>query len=47
VRTGLLAGLVNPLFLLTAFVDTGTVGSNPCVQAVERAKQAAGIEGAP
>jgi uncharacterized protein involved in outer membrane biogenesis len=41
-RTGLLAGFVNPLFLLTAFVDTGSVGSNPCVQAIERAKQAAG-----
>jgi uncharacterized protein involved in outer membrane biogenesis len=41
-RTGLLAGLVNPLLLLTAFADTGTVGSNPCVQAVERANQAAG-----
>jgi uncharacterized protein involved in outer membrane biogenesis len=43
-RTGLLAGLVNPLFLLTAFADTGTVGSNPCVQAVERANQAAEID---
>jgi hypothetical protein len=42
-RTGILAGLVNPLFLLTMFVDTGTVGSNPCVQAVERANQAAEI----
>lgn len=42
VRTGLLAGLVNPLFLLTAFVDTGSIGSNACVQAVERASQAAG-----
>jgi len=42
-RTGLLAGFVNPLFLLTAFVDTGSFGSNSCVQAVERAKQAAGI----
>jgi len=41
-RTGLLAGLVNPLFLLTAFADTGTAGSNPCVLAVERANQAAG-----
>ncbi len=45
VRTGLLAGLVNPLFLLTAFVDTGTGSSNPCVRAVERANQAAGIDG--
>jgi hypothetical protein len=47
VRTGLLAGLVNPLFLLTAFVDTGTVGSNACVQAVERANQAAGSGDSP
>ena len=46
-RTGLLAGLVNPLFLLTAFADTGTVDSNPCVQAVERANQAAGINDSP
>jgi hypothetical protein len=44
-RTGLLAGLVNPLFLLTAFTDTGTVGSNPCVSAVARANREAGIEG--
>jgi uncharacterized protein involved in outer membrane biogenesis len=47
VRTGLLAGLVNPLFLLTAFVDTGTIGSNACVQAVERANQAAGSGDSP
>jgi hypothetical protein len=43
-RTGILAGLVNPLFLLTAFADTGTIGSNPCVQAVERANHAAGVD---
>jgi uncharacterized protein involved in outer membrane biogenesis len=42
VRTGLLAGLVNPLFLLTTFADTGTGSSNPCVRAVERANQTAG-----
>ena len=46
-RTGLLAGLVNPLFLLTAFADTGTAGSNPCAQAVERANQEAGIDDSP
>jgi hypothetical protein len=44
-RTGFLAGLVNPLFLLTAFVDTGTGSSNPCVRAVERAQQAIGVDG--
>jgi len=37
-------GRTYPLFLLTAFADTGTVGSNPCVQAVERANQAAEID---
>ncbi len=45
VRTGFLAGVVNPLFLLTAFVDTGTGSSNPCVRAVERAQQAIGVDG--
>ncbi len=47
VRTGLLAGLVNPLFLLTVFADTGTAGSNPCLSAVARANQAAGTNDAP
>jgi uncharacterized protein involved in outer membrane biogenesis len=37
---GLLAGLVNPAFLLLAFADTGTVGANPCDAAVERAYEA-------
>jgi hypothetical protein len=43
-RTGLLAGLVNPLFLLTAFSDLGTGGGNPCAAATARAYQAAGVE---
>jgi hypothetical protein len=43
-RTGLLAGLVNPLFLLTTFSDLGTGGGNPCAAATARAYQAAGIE---
>ncbi|MFY9943837.1 MAG: AsmA-like C-terminal region-containing protein, partial [Desulfobacterales bacterium] len=43
-RTGLLAGLVNPVFLLTAFSDLGTGGANRCVAAAARAYQAAGIE---
>jgi uncharacterized protein involved in outer membrane biogenesis len=43
-RTGLLAGLVNPLFLLSAFSDLGTGGGNPCAAATARAYQAAGIE---
>ncbi|MGD8541145.1 MAG: AsmA family protein [Desulfobacteraceae bacterium] len=43
-RTGLLAGLVNPLFLLSAFSDLGTGGGNPCAAATARAYQAAGVE---
>jgi uncharacterized protein involved in outer membrane biogenesis len=43
-RTGLLAGLVNPLFLLTTFSDLGTGGANPCAAATARAYQAAGVE---
>ena len=34
-RTGLLAGLVNPLFLLTALSDTGTLGADSCAAAIE------------
>ena len=34
---GILAGLVNPGFLLLAFADTGTGGANPCDAAIERA----------
>jgi hypothetical protein len=40
-RTGILAGLINPLFLLTALSDFGTLGDNPCTAAVERAREAA------
>ena len=43
-RTGLLAGLVNPLFLLTTFSDLGTVGANSCAAAIERANRTAGVE---
>jgi uncharacterized protein involved in outer membrane biogenesis len=35
--TGLLAGLVNPAFLLFALSDSGTGEANPCDAAVERA----------
>jgi uncharacterized protein involved in outer membrane biogenesis len=34
---GILAGLINPAFLLLSFSDTGTVDRNPCVSAVESA----------
>ena len=34
---GLLAGLINPAFLLLTFADTGTGGANPCDAAIERA----------
>lgn len=37
-RTGLLAGLINPLFLLTTFSDLGTNVADPCGTAVERAE---------
>jgi hypothetical protein len=43
-RTGLLAGLVNPVFLLTTFSDLGTGGANACAAAIERAARAAGVE---
>ncbi|MCU0557915.1 MAG: AsmA family protein, partial [Desulfobacterales bacterium] len=43
-RTGLLAGLVNPVFLLTAFSDLGTGGANSCAAAIERATRAAGAD---
>jgi uncharacterized protein involved in outer membrane biogenesis len=41
---GLLAGLVNPAFLIFALADTGTGEANPCDAAVERAREAAGID---
>jgi uncharacterized protein involved in outer membrane biogenesis len=41
---GLLAGLINPAFLLFALSDTGTGQANPCDAAVERARETAGID---
>jgi uncharacterized protein involved in outer membrane biogenesis len=43
-RTGLLAGLINPAFLLIAFSDTGTGVANPCGAAIERAYEAAEVD---
>ena len=40
----LLAGLVNPVFLIFAFSDTGTGQANPCDAAVEKAREVAGID---
>ena len=40
----LLAGLVNPVFLIFALSDTGTGEANPCDAAVEQARETAGIE---
>jgi hypothetical protein len=42
--TGLLAGLVNPAFLIFALSDSGTRDANPCDVAVESAREAAGID---
>jgi uncharacterized protein involved in outer membrane biogenesis len=41
-RTGILAGLINPLFLLTLLSDTGTIGDTHCTAAIERAHEAMG-----
>jgi hypothetical protein len=41
---GLLAGLVNPAFLIFALSDTGTGEANPCGAAVERARETVGID---
>ena len=41
---GLLAGLINPAFLLFAFSDTGTGETNPCDAIVEKIRETAGIE---
>ena len=43
-RTGLLAGLINPAFLLVAFSDTGTGVTNPCAAAIERAYETAEVD---
>jgi uncharacterized protein involved in outer membrane biogenesis len=40
----LLAGLINPVFLIFALSDTGTGQANPCDAAVEKAREAAGID---
>jgi uncharacterized protein involved in outer membrane biogenesis len=40
----LLAGLVNPVFLIFALSDTGTGQTNPCDAAVEKAREVAGID---
>jgi uncharacterized protein involved in outer membrane biogenesis len=41
---GLLAGLVNPAFLIFALSDTGTGRANSCAAAVERARKISGID---
>jgi uncharacterized protein involved in outer membrane biogenesis len=41
---GLLAGLVNPAFLIFALGDIGTGRANPCDAAVERAREISGID---
>jgi hypothetical protein len=40
----LLAGLVNPVFLIFALSDTGTGQANPCDAAVEQAREVSGID---
>jgi uncharacterized protein involved in outer membrane biogenesis len=41
---GLLAGLINPAFLLFAFSDTGTGETNPCDAIAEKIRETAGID---
>ena len=38
--TGIFSALINPVFLIFAFSDTGTGEANPCESAVERAHKA-------
>jgi uncharacterized protein involved in outer membrane biogenesis len=40
----LLAGLINPVFLIFALSDTGTGQANPCDAAVEKARQVTGVD---
>jgi hypothetical protein len=40
----LLAGLINPVFLIFALSDTGTGQANPCDAAVEKAREVAGVD---
>ncbi len=42
--TGILAGLVNPAFLLFALSDSGTGEANPCDAAVEQAREGLGLD---
>ena len=42
--TGILAGLVNPAFLIFALSDRGTGETNPCDLAVEHVRESAGID---
>ena len=41
---GLLAGLINPAFLVLALSDTGTGWANPCNGAVERVRKLTGVD---
>jgi uncharacterized protein involved in outer membrane biogenesis len=42
--TGLLAGLINPAFLIFAMSDSGTREANPCDVAVQHVRESAGID---
>jgi hypothetical protein len=42
--SGLLAGLVNPAFLLLAFSDIGSGNGNPCISAVEQRDSSPDVE---
>ena len=42
--SGLLAGLVNPAFLLLAFSDIGSGNGNPCAVAIERRDSTPNVE---
>ena len=41
---GILAGLVNPAFLVLALSDTGTGGANPCDAVVEQVREELGLD---
>ncbi len=41
---GILAGLVNPAFLVLALSDTGTGGTNPCDAVIEEVRKNLGLE---
>ena len=42
--TGILAGLINPAFLIFALSDSGTGEANPCDTAVEQAREGLGLD---